>query len=89
MSKSLRRSAGTIAAAATLVGAVMWPSAALAHGARDYSVIEYHYVQVGAFVQAMPYAQHQYYCDGHYEFTPGPGGSMGLAYTQTYYQNEC
>jgi len=84
-----RKSLALLVAAAVAAGALMWPAPALAHGARDYSVIEFHYMRIGPFTYPVPYAQHLYYCDGHYEFTPGPGGSLGLAYTQTIEINEC
>lgn len=69
--------------AAIAVGSALAPSAAVAHGSVDYTIVEYHYVKLGMYTYTAPYNRHVYYCDGDYEFIPGPGGSVGLAYTAT------
>ena len=60
-----------------------------AHGALDYHVIEYHYMQMGPYTYVLPYRQRDYYCDGHVEVTDEPGGSLGLAYEQTFDDGPC
>jgi hypothetical protein len=86
---SLRGKLAACAASFVMAAAAFTPVDAVAHGALDYHVIEYHYVRIGPFTQTMPYAQRNYYCDGHYEYIPGPGGSLGLAFTQTYDDGPC
>jgi hypothetical protein len=46
-------------------------------------------MRVGPFVYPMAYATRNYYCDGHYEFVPGPGGSLGYAFEQMYDDTAC
>lgn len=77
------------AAALIFAGATLYAASAYAHGARDYAIIEYHYVAMGPYVYTVPYAQHLHYCDAHYEYTTSNGASLGLAYTQTTEFNEC
>lgn len=74
---------------AALVAVTMIAGVAAAHGALNYHVIEFHYVRVGPYMYVTPYAQRNYYCDGHYEYVPGPGGSLGIAYEQTFDDSGC
>src|SRR5690606_33859396 len=84
MTKKLRAGLAGIAAATMLAGAAVWSSNATAHGARDYAVVEFHYLTIGPYQNyVLPYAQHIYYCDGHYEDSGGAGPSTRLAFTET------
>ena len=71
----------SFAVAALMLAAALTPGSALAHGSVNYTLVEYHYVKLGMYTITAPYNRHIYYCDGDYEFVPGPGGSVGLAYT--------
>lgn len=87
--KATRPGSSALAAAAMALAVAVWPTNAFAHGARDYTVVEYHYFWIGPFRQALPGVQHIYYCDGDYEEIVVSPGSQGYAFSVTSSYGEC